>query len=582
MSVIKVFALPILLLFTLLAPGQALAASGVIEESGSRARLILKLDNFSDKGAFRIRDVDVRYGQKRWDLNRLRSPYWASRFKSSLNRLAGKTVRVVVKRRKAKSKGFDLTFAAKKVENIDKPIDQPIGQPDKQYSPGISNLQPQWSADEEDFTTLCPDGQASFEVNLDETVSFDGKEGRSGNFKETVAVSPGQRFTIRVGNRGAQSVRCRPSDLPLPEVENLGPASSQFYLVAPTLGATHNYLMVLNQSGTPLWWYKDNSGTPLDFKLLDSNTFAWVRGVGPFSVLSNHYDLRGLDGSLKGTVSPVGYGADHHDMQRTSDGGYLMVIYAPRDCPNTPSDCEDLSPYGGPSQANVIDGIIQKVDGDGNLVWQWNSRDHISLAESGPWVGASQTTLPNGQTAYDIIHLNSVAEDGSGFVFSARHLDAVIRAEPGKLDWKLGGTSRAESLVVENDPLGADPLGGQHDARILADGSLTIHDNGTRRGRAPRMVRYQLSPGKATLLESISDPKAPGSFCCGGGRRLSNGHWAVSWGANSLTAEYDESGKPLRRFYWPGGSFSYRVVPTEAGELDGQALREGMDSQFPR
>ena len=55
-------------------------------------------------------------------------------------------------------------------------------------------------------------------------------------------------------------------------------------------------------------------------------------------------------------------------------------------------------------------------------------------------------------------------------------------------------------------------FGGQHDARVLSDGSVTIFDNGFHSDpvlrHPPRAVRYAIDrgAGTATLLEQINDP----------------------------------------------------------------------------
>ena len=80
--------------------------------------------------------------------------------------------------------------------------------------------------------------------------------------------------------------------------------------------------------------------------------------------------------------------------------------------------------------------------------------------------------------------------------------------------WKLGGTARPESLTILNDPefTTGSGFGGQHDARVLDDGSVTIFDNGfhpdTVLRHPPRAVRYAIDAGAgtATLLEQVNDP----------------------------------------------------------------------------
>ena len=120
-------------------------------------------------------------------------------------------------------------------------------------------------------------------------------------------------------------------------------------------------------------------------------------------------------------------------------------------------------------------------------------------------------------------------------LISMRHTDGVYKIDrtTGDIVWKLGGTTTPESLTVIDDPLGANPFGGQHDARMLDDGTLTVFDNGMTRNRPPRAVRYQIdeSAGTATLLESVSDTDAPNAICCGSARRSDSGSWTVGWGA---------------------------------------------------
>ena len=52
----------------------------------------------------------------------------------------------------------------------------------------------------------------------------------------------------------------------------------------------------------------------------------------------------------------------------------------------------------------------------------------------------------------------------------------------------------------------------------------------------PRAVRYRIdqAAGTATLLQSISDPDVPVSYCCGSARLLPNQDWLIDWGQGSL------------------------------------------------
>jgi hypothetical protein len=202
---------------------------------------------------------------------------------------------------------------------------------------------------------------------------------------------------------------------------------------------------------------------------------------------------------------------------------------------------------------------------------------------------ANILNTPASNGAFDVYHQNAIEPDGNDFVISFRHLDAVykISKADGSVVWKLGGVPRPESLTVVGDPLGADPLEGQHDPRVLSDGTLTIHDNGFHPGspRTARAVRYALDlvARTATLVEQVNDPGTLGTaLCCGSARKLPGGDWVMSWGTNDLVTELDSSGNRVFSLTFDNNLFSYRAWPVLPGTVSSEALRTGMDVQYPR
>jgi len=82
-------------------------------------------------------------------------------------------------------------------------------------------------------------------------------------------------------------------------------------------------------------------------------------------------------------------------------------------------------------------------------------------------------------------------------------------------------------------------FGGQHDPRLLPDGSVTLFDDGTGLGRAPRAVRYRIDMPAytATTLEQLTDPAAESDSSFGeSARRLSGGDWVVGWAGRTRSA----------------------------------------------
>ena len=188
---------------------------------------------------------------------------------------------------------------------------------------------------------------------------------------------------------------------------------------------------------------------------------------------------------------------------------------------------------------------------------------------------------------YDAYHWNSIEATPTGYLLSFRHLDAVVNIDrdSGDIVWKLGGTTTPQSLTVLDDPVftGGSHFGGQHDARLLDDGTVTLFDDGTNLGRAPRGVRYQIDPGArtATMLEQQTDSVAPGAFCCGSARRLAGGNWVFGWGSTNSVSEVTNTGARVFLLQLAEGSLVYRAIPVEFGVLSREALRAGMDAQYP-
>jgi hypothetical protein len=438
-----------------------------------------------------------------------------------------------------------------------------------------------------DYVTRCGGEPVTVEVSAPNstTVGVDGEDGRGGQFSRQVDLETGQAFTIEttIGfARDTYHVRCLPSDFPEWSFTRSGQPTLAYTLATPSISltGTSRYMAFFDAHGVPVWWYRA-ANPPTDARLLTDNTLAFSSAAGGFAAgPGSDYQFRRLDGTLVRTVSTVGWFTDDHDLVTLGNGNYLLETYKPR-------DHVDLSAFGGPADATVVDGELQEIEPDGDLVWSWNSKDHIALAETGRWwssVTSAPVTLSDGRTAYDHVHMNSVDVNGNGIVLSFRHTDAIYRINrgDGSIQWKLGGTTTPQSLDIAGESSTA-PLGGQHDARVLSDGSISIHDNGTGLGRAPRVVRYLVdaSAGTATRVGVLSDSDVPVSFCCGSARRLASGGWLVNWGGQPVVSEYAPGGARVSKLIFTD-RFSYRAIPIEAGRLSAATLRQGMNTMFPR
>jgi hypothetical protein len=437
-----------------------------------------------------------------------------------------------------------------------------------------------------DYVTRCTTAPVDVDVAAEQgtEVDVDGHGPRAGTFTTSVSLKEGQAFEI-VATSGASSatyyVRCLPADFPtwtfqrsaLPEVEWFTAAPGTG---SPPPGVSPNYVAFFDTNGVPVWWTKA-AERPFDFHLLTNGNVIWTQ----FAPSSEEHRL---DGSLVRVLTAVGasINSDLHEALLLPNGNHLLIVG--RVVPG-------FSFCGG-SNRRIFDYGYQEITPGGSVVRQWFASDHIPMSE----VPAAWCDTINGTTGdiYDVYHANSVEPAGNDVVLSFRHLDAVYRVSgaDGSIVWKLGGTARPESLTILNDPEfgpGGGGFGGQHDARVLGDGTVTVHDNGFHAGTGPRhpprAVRYAIDTGAgtATLIEQVTDPAGLGSAgCCGSARRLPGGDWLASWGNDNLITELTSAGARVFSLSFQSGFFSYRSHPVLPGTLSRAALREGMDAQSPR
>ena len=447
-------------------------------------------------------------------------------------------------------------------------------------------LFPAFSPKVSDYVSRCHTGRKlrlTIRAARGTRVAVGRRKPRAGKTKVALNLAAGRRVSltlIRGKKRSTHHVRCLPKDFVKWSAQRRGRPQARFYIVTPAEGGKGSpFVVIFDNHGVPVWWMRAGF-KPIDAKLLPNGNLAWSEfGDSPFALRPAPFEERRLNGKLVRRIAAVGVNTDFHDLQVMPNGDYLLLSYVPRDEP------VDLSPYGGPKDALVLDGVAQQVSPAGQVVWSWNSKDHVATSESRPGMPSllkAAAKLPDGRTAYDLVHINSIEATGDSVVLSMPFTDAIYKVSraTGAVEWKLGGTRTAQSLSVAGEPDDSFVFGFQHDARVLSDGTVTLHDNRTGSAFGPRAVRYRIDEQArtATLLESVSDPAVAQSLCCGGSRRLPGGNWVASWGFNPVVEELTPSGKILFRLHFGDNLFSYRAVPVLGRQLSARALRRGMDA----
>jgi Arylsulfotransferase (ASST) len=362
--------------------------------------------------------------------------------------------------------------------------------------------------------------------------------------------------TIHPGSpREVQSFRSRP-DLHPPVVTvtaqspTVAPGDE---FVAPYSGPGQAGPMILDQSGGLLW-----------FKPLRTYTFATNLQVQAYlgepvltwwqGRISVHGFGLGEDVIADSTYTDIehvkagnGYQADLHEFQLTPQGTALITAYDPIRC--------NLSSVGGPADGAVTNGMIQQIDVKTGLVmFQWSSLDHVGLSESYVAAGITSTSSP-----FDFFHINSINLDqDASLLISARNTWTVydLDAQTGQILWRLGGKHSSFTLAP-----GAGTAW-QHDPRELANGSISVFDNGAFpavHGQS-RGIVLALDPQQktATLLTQVIHSPPLLADSQGNFQALANGDWFIGWGQLPDFSEFSADGQLLFDAHFPAHEQSYR------------------------
>ncbi len=449
-------------------------------------------------------------------------------------------------------------------------------------SVSVRGVYPAFARDEARYVSRCGRGGQPVQVEAEEpvAVAVGGRPPRSGSFTVAPGARAGADFGITVRDRGrhrSYRVRCLPEDFPAWRFRGFREVAPGLFTVAfQPSPESRPWIVVFDHRGTPRWWYSPPTRA-LWGQVLDDGTVTWARSFGDGYGLDPRmaHEVRSLSGELLRLIRTRGPIVDGHELHELPGGRYLLGSYAP--------EARNLASIGGPARAAIVAAEIQEVGPRGRLLWRWSSRGRIGLAETGRWwrnVLANPRRRLGGRAAFDPVHINSIDPRGEGqVVISTRHTDAVygIDRGSGEIAWKLGGTPTPESLRVVGDPA-RGPFGGQHDARIGADGTLSVYDNGKDRPRRPRVVFYRLEPelGRARYLGQLNDEAVRTSHCCGSARPTAGGGWLVSWGDNPLVTGFDARGRIAFRLRLAASTF--RAVPVPAGAASVARLDRGMEA----
>lgn len=353
-----------------------------------------------------------------------------------------------------------------------------------------------------------------------------------------------------------QSFRSRP-DLNPPAVSVTAQSSSVApgdLFVAPYTGPGQAGPMILDASGS-LLWFKPLRGSTSAAGLRVQEyqqrpVLTWWQGTVSVHGFGIGQDV--IEDSSYSQVARVragnGYQADLHEFELTSRGTALITAYAPIFC--------NLSSVGGPAYGALTNGLIQEIDIPTGLVeHEWSSLDHVGLSESYSAAKGTTTASP-----FDFFHVNSIdSEQDGSLLTSARNTRALydIDGRSGQIAWRLGGKHSSFAMGPGTG------LAYQHDPRLLADGSISVFDNGsspTVHSQSRGVIlRIDARRKAVTRVSQIVHTPPLVAESQGNMQALGNGDWFVGWGQVPQFSEFDPGGQLLFDARFPRWTQSYRA-----------------------
>lgn len=304
---------------------------------------------------------------------------------------------------------------------------------------------------------------------------------------------------------------------------------------------TSPFIMSMKNNGEFLF-YREMPKTCYDFKVQNNGLITYFQNIAmKFYALDSAYTV--VDSFATGN----GYETDLHDILIKEDGNVLLMSYDVQVI-----DMSLVVP-GGQKDANVTGLIIQEIDSDKNVIFQWRSWDHFQITD------ADRENLSLGNVDY--CHGNAFDVDYDGnYVISSRNMSEItkINKETGAIIWRLGGKNNQFTFI--NDSI---KFSYQHAIKRTAAGTFTLFDNGNyHKPSFSRSVEYRIDETNMTaekVWEYRNEPSIY-TFAMGYTERLKNGNTSISWGfAPTAYTEVNSNNEIVYEFNFDSTNFSYRI-----------------------
>jgi hypothetical protein len=319
---------------------------------------------------------------------------------------------------------------------------------------------------------------------------------------------------------------------------------------------------IVNSQGDVLWFKSVPTGEeasdfrPQTYQGQPVLTYWQGTGLGGLAsgtdyILNDHFQ------QIATVNAGNGLSADGHEFLITPWNTALILSYT--------TATANLTSIGGPADQTVINGVVQEINiATGQVLFQWNSEDHVPFSQS------EQPLPASASTPWDWFHINAIKLDTNGnFLIDARNTWTTYEVDPrsGNILWQLGGKDSSYKLEAAPGQVldsAGEIFAWQHDPEALGNNTYTFFDNdstGTPLLPYSRAVTVKLNPWSkvATLVASDNQPEGLSAASQGNAQTTPRGNLVVGWGALPYFSEFSPSGQLIFNAEFPAGVNTYRA-----------------------
>ncbi len=294
-----------------------------------------------------------------------------------------------------------------------------------------------------------------------------------------------------------------------------------------------SFLQVMNNDGTTASFKAvggpGNGYCAGDFKLLPNGLLSSSQFTGWFDYVEGGPVINQILDTNLNVVETVsmgnGFQSESHDFQLMPNGHVLMLGYY-----TTLADLRAVV-SNAPPVAEVSGSVIQELDGNRNVIWQWRSWDHFNWNQFSDWGAASASGIISGWCV-NAVRFDPM--DGNLLVGTAKE-QMKINRQTGDVMWRLGGAFNQFTFAGVSLAEGLRQMAG-NDFQRLPNGDYILFNNGNADGsRTSQVHEYRLDETNkvATHVWQHVPTNNIATTSRGSVQRLANGNTFIGWGVST-------------------------------------------------